>query len=120
MDDNLQKAVNNLKSDFAGQEKEFRGQVTVLLQPEHLLPALTRLRDEFTFDMLVAETAVDYWPKTDSRFNVIYQVYSTEKNSQLRIRVPLEGNAPSLPTAEGVYPKPTGMNGNLGYVWYRF
>ena len=68
MDANLQKAVNTLKTDFAGTESEFRGEVTVLLAAEHLVPALTRLRDEFTFEMLEAETAVDYWPQTDSAF----------------------------------------------------
>jgi NADH-quinone oxidoreductase subunit C len=117
MDDNLQKAVNTLKSDFAGAENEFRGEVTVLLQPEHLIPALTNLRDKFMFDMLEAETAVDYWPKTAPRFNLIYQLYSTEQNVQLRIRVPLEGNSPSLPTAEGVYPN---ANWHEREIWDMF
>jgi NADH-quinone oxidoreductase subunit C len=117
MDANLQKAVNALKSDFAGTESEFRGEVTVVLSPEHIVKALTRLRDKFTFDMLEAETAVDYWPRTDSRFHVIYQLYSTEKNIQLRIRVPLEGNAPSLPTVEGVYPN---ANWHEREIWDMF
>lgn len=117
MDSSLQEAVNTLKSDFAGTESEFRGEVTVLLQPEHLIPALTRLRDKFTFDMLEAETAVDYWPQTAPRFHVIYQLYSTEKNIQLRIRIPLEGNAPTLPTLEGVYPN---ANWHEREIWDMF
>jgi NADH-quinone oxidoreductase subunit C len=117
MDTSLQTVVNTLKSVFGGIGSEFRGQVSVLLQPDHLIPALTRLHDEFSFDLLEAETAVDYWPQTQPRFHVIYQIYSTEKNIQLRIRVPLEGNAPSLPTAEGVFPN---ANWHEREIWDMF
>lgn len=103
MDAYLQKVVNTLKSDFSGAESEFRGEITVCVPAEKLIPVLTRLRDKFAFDMLQAQTAVDYWPQTTPRFHVIYQLYSMIKNLQIRIRVPLDGNAPSLPTAEGIY-----------------
>ncbi|NMB54520.1 MAG: NADH-quinone oxidoreductase subunit C [Leptolinea sp.] len=99
----LQKVVTVLKSDFHGVDSEYHGEVTVLLQADNLLAAFTRLREKFKFDMLEAQTAVDYWPQTTPRFHVIYQLYSTEKNIQLRIRVPLEGDAPELSTIESLY-----------------
>ncbi len=67
--------------------------------------------------MLEAETAVDYWPQTTPRFHVIYQLYSTKNNIQLRIRVHLDGNAPSLPTIEGVYPN---ANWHEREIWDMF
>ncbi|HEX7556934.1 MAG TPA: NADH-quinone oxidoreductase subunit C [Leptolinea sp.] len=117
MDADLQSAVNAIKTSFIGQDSVFRDEVTVLLKPDYLIPALTRLRDEFSFDMLEAETAVDYWPQTTPRFHVIYQLYSTGKNLQLRIRIPLEGNAPVLPTIEAIYPN---ANWHEREIWDMF
>jgi len=91
--------------------------VTVLLEPEHLIPAFTCIKDEFGFDMLEAETAVDYWPQTSPRFHVVYQLYSMEKNIQLRIRVPLDGNAPPLPTIERIFPN---ANWHEREIWDMF
>jgi NADH-quinone oxidoreductase subunit C len=104
MDSYLQNVVECLEKELSGSKSEFRGEVTVTLPADKLIPALTRLRDDFNFDMLEAETAVDYWPQTTPRFHVVYQLYSMDKNIQLRVRVPLDGNAPSLPTIEVIYP----------------
>ncbi len=117
MDAAFQEIVNDLKSEYGGTESEFRGEVTITLPAGNLIPALTCLRDRFSFDMLEAETAVDYWPQTSPRFHVIYQLFSMEKNIQLRVRVPLDGNAPSLPTVEGLYPN---ANWHEREIWDMF
>jgi NADH-quinone oxidoreductase subunit C len=104
MDAHLQSTVNFLKKTYSGQEKEYQGQVTVTLKSEDIVPALTRLRDDYAFDMLELETAVDYWPQISPRFHLVYQVCSLEHNVQILLRVPLDGNAPSISTIEGVYP----------------
>jgi NADH-quinone oxidoreductase subunit C len=117
MDATLQEAVIDLKTEYGGMESEFRGEVTVTLPATNLIPALTRLRDRFSFDMLEAETAVDYWPQTSPRFHVIYQLFSMEKNIQLRVRIPLDGNAPSLPTVEGLY---SNANWHEREIWDMF
>ncbi len=117
MDTNLEKAVNVLKKEFSGMIREYNGEVTVVLPPDNLLEALNRLHKEFAFDMLEAETAVDYWPQTTPRFDVIYQLYSTGNNVQLRVRVPLDGNAPSLPTIEGLFPN---ANWHEREIWDMF
>jgi len=117
MDSRLQDVVNNLQARYSGVVREFRGEVTVLLEPEHLIPAFTCIKDEFGFDMLEAETAVDYWPQTSPRFHVVYQLYSMEKNIQLRIRVPLDGNAPTLPTIERIFPN---ANWHEREIWDMF
>lgn len=100
----VQAAVQALQERFGGQVKTFRDEVTVLLAPEHIVEACRLLRDTFGFDFLADETAVDYWPQETPRFHVVYQLYSYAHNVSLRLRVPLNGNAPSLPTIEGVYP----------------
>lgn len=104
MDPYLKDVVKCLEKDSSATVSEFRGEVTVTMPAGSLITALTRLRDEFKFDMLEAETAVDYWPQAAPRFHVVYQLYSMEKNLQLRVRVPLDGNAPTLPTIEPIYP----------------
>jgi len=103
MNAHLQSVVKFLIDNFQAQDKEYQGQITVIVAPEHLVNALTRLRDEFDFSMLELQTAVDYWPQTSPRFHVVYQVNSFANNTQLRIRVPLDGNAPVIPTIEGVF-----------------
>lgn len=117
MDAAFQKIVDDLKKEFGGTESEFRVEVSITLPAGNLIKALTHLRDKFSFDMLEAETAVDYWPQTTPRFHVVYQLFSMEKNVQLRLRVPLDGNAPSLPTAEGVYPN---ANWHEREIWDMF
>jgi NADH-quinone oxidoreductase subunit C len=117
MDAHLQSAVNLLKTEFDARENEYQGQMTVILEKDHLVPALTRLRDEFSFEMLELETAVDYWPQTSPRFHVVYQVCSLEKGVQVRLRVPLEGNAPTVPTIEGIY---SNANWHEREIWDMF
>ncbi|MDD5466977.1 MAG: NADH-quinone oxidoreductase subunit C [Anaerolineales bacterium] len=104
MNEHLQSAVQSLKARFSLQESEFRGQVSLVLPAEQLLPVCQALRDEFDFEMLVDETAIDYWPQTAPRFHLLYQLLSLKHNTRLGLRVPLEGNAPSLPTLAGIYP----------------
>ena len=93
-----------MKERFGAQEYRYAGEVTLFIGPEHLLEAAQSLRDEFAFDMLVDETAVDYWPQQAPRFHVVYQLYSMAHNLLLRLRVPLDGNAPHVETMEKLYP----------------
>jgi NADH-quinone oxidoreductase subunit C len=83
------------------------------------------LRDEFKFNFLSSLTAVDYWPKLQPRFHIIYQLFSHEHNQRLCLRVPVDvpvanasdrnstsvvssapiyPSAPSVPTVETVWP----------------
>jgi len=104
MNDLLQTVTQSLQEQFKGQTQETRGEVTVMLSPECHVEALQSLRDDFHFEMLVDVTAVDYWPQQEPRFHIIYQLYSVSQNALLRLRVPLNGNLPSLRTSEKVYP----------------
>lgn len=104
MDEQLKACLASFEQRFGAQVQEFRGEWTLLIPPEQIIAALQAARDEFGFEMLLDETAVDYGPEQSPRFHVIYQLYSLRDNRLLRLRTPLDGNAPHLPTAETVYP----------------
>ena len=103
MNENLQPVVATLKERFSAKTFEFRDEVSLILQPEQIVDACQALRDEFSFEVLTEETAVDYWPAQTPRFHVVYRLRSLRDNLILGLRVPLNGNAPTLPTIEGVY-----------------
>ena len=103
MDEHLQTAVTALKARFGAQVQEFRGEVNLILTPESIIGACQALQDEFKFEMLVDESAVDYWPQEAPRFHVVIHIRSLAHNLILGLRVPLNGNAPSMPTVTAVY-----------------
>jgi NADH-quinone oxidoreductase subunit C len=104
MNEILTPAITALTTRYGAQLSEFRGEATLLVTAEQNVNACRVLRDEFNFDMLIAETAVDYWPQIEPRYNVLYFLYSFPLNANLHVRIPLNGNDPHLNTLEGVYP----------------
>ncbi len=104
MEDSYQTILASLKSRFQFEVQEFRGDISLVIVPEQVVDICRALRDEFGFEMLVEETAVDYWPQETPRFHVVYGFRSLQKNLLVMLRLPLNGNAPSLPTIESVYP----------------
>ena len=103
MDKKLETIVQALQEKFRVTFEEFRGEVHVFVKAENIIPALTLLRDKYDFELLSAQTAVDYWPQLSPRFHVIYQLTSLARNLSLQLRVPLEDGQPHIPTATGVY-----------------
>jgi NADH-quinone oxidoreductase subunit C len=104
LNDLLSPAVNALHKQFGAQVFEFRGEVTLLIAPDKIIPAATLLRDDFSFDILSAETAVDYCPQTKPRFHMVYIFYSTTNKVYINFRAHLDGNDPVIATMETVYP----------------
>lgn len=104
MDDKLSPAVAAMREKFAAEVSECRGEITLKLDAKNIVEACRFLRDEYQFNMLESETAVDYWPQENPRFHMVYHLYSYPQRVNISIRVPLDGNAPSLPTLEGVFP----------------
>jgi NADH-quinone oxidoreductase subunit C len=104
MNEHLEAAVATIEKRCNAAVQEFRGEITLLVNPEFHLEAARTLRDEFEFNMLLDETAVDYFPQENPRFHIIYHLYSISQNLVLRVRVPLDGSQPSVQTLESVYP----------------
>ena len=97
-------AIAALLDRCGGRQTEFRGQTTVFLPSDQIAAACLILRDEFSFNMLSSETAVDYWPENDPRFHLIYQLLSIGRKERLGLRVQVSGSEPVVPTIEGVFP----------------
>jgi NADH-quinone oxidoreductase subunit C len=103
MSESIQTAVKAIQERFAAKLEEFRGEFSVFVDPEQIIPVLTQLRDEFGYNMLMDITAVDYYPQETPRFHVVYQLYSMPHNVRVQVRVPLNGNAPALASVEKVF-----------------
>lgn len=101
--DQMQRMVEILQERFAAQIYEFRDEISLVVRPEQVVAVCLTLRDEFGFEMLVEETAVDYWPETTPRFHVVYRLRNLQKNLILGLRVPLNGDSPVLSTIESVF-----------------
>jgi NADH-quinone oxidoreductase subunit C len=102
--ESLKPAVEALQSEFGAELEEFHGEVILKVEPEKNVEALMALRDRFGFNFLIAVTAVDYWPQETPRFHVVYLVLAMQENFVVQVRVPLDGNSPSLRSSETVWP----------------
>jgi NADH-quinone oxidoreductase subunit C len=89
---------------------EHHGDHTAVVTAEGIVDALRFCRDEpdLGFDMLMDLTAVDYlkYPGREDgpRFDVVYHLYSVTHNHRVRLKVPVEQDAPSVPTATALWP----------------
>jgi len=100
--------VSKLKSTFPDavlSSEEYRGDVTVTLKQDSLLPVCSFLRDDpdYSFRFLVDVTAVDYYDRTP-RFIMVYHLLSMKHNLRLRLKVPLTGEMPEIETVSGIWP----------------
>jgi NADH-quinone oxidoreductase subunit C len=103
MDEKFSAIVAALHERFGAEMSEFRGDVTLHLAPEQILPVCTALREEFSFELLSELTAVDYWPQQEPRFHLIYGLRSLSQNLILFLRVAVSGKEPSIQSITPVY-----------------
>ena len=87
-----------------------QGQTTVVCEKGGITEVLTFLRDEpdLRFDRLSDVTAVDYQDHPgrdphDSRFDVVYSLYSHPHNHRLRVRAPVADEDPRIASATSVW-----------------
>lgn len=80
---------------------EFRGQARVVVPRESLLEALTLLRDQCGFDLLIDITCVDYLNYRDAtdRFGLAYLLAATATNERITLRVFLNEPELTVPSA---------------------
>jgi NADH-quinone oxidoreductase subunit C len=84
---------------------EFRGELTIVLAPEHLQRAAEYLRAQagLQFDFLSDISAVDRFP-IEPRFEVNYHLLSISLRQTLRLRVWVSGKDPVVSTVIPVWP----------------
>ena len=89
---------------------DHRGDHTAVIARAGLIEALTMCRDDpaLAFDLLVDITAVDYlkFPGREDgpRFEVVYHLYSVEHNHRVRLKVRVEQDDATVPTATVLWP----------------
>jgi NADH-quinone oxidoreductase subunit C len=96
--------AQQLEERFDGETTVFRGQVQVLVPADQIVAAATYLRDEESFEIMPDITAVDYYPQQSPRFHIVYQFSSYSRNIRITLRVPLDGDNPTLETMIPVFP----------------
>jgi len=117
-DDHLKLTLKTIKERFNLQDSELmKFPPGVEVSPGQIIQVCQVLRDEFSFNFLFELTSVDYWPEEHPRFHVIYGFYSHLNNVRIMLRVPLDGEHPSLPTLEGLY---RGANWHERELWDMF
>ncbi len=81
----------------------FRKQPSIVVAKESLLGVCEFLKSDRggSYTLLTDETAVDY-PKREKRFDVIYHLYSFQRNDRLRLKV-LVGEGEKVPSVVGVW-----------------
>lgn len=104
MNEKYQNIVNKLGEKLSVESYEFRGDINIIVNAEAIVKLSEMLRDDLGFDVLVNVTAVDYWPQQEPRFHLIYLLRSQKENLILTLRVPLDGNFPTVHTIENLFP----------------
>lgn len=107
MEEYFESACTAIQERYQATRSDFRGETTLFIAAEHNVEVLADLKKEFHFEMLLDITAVDYWPQETPRFHLLYRLYSFNDNARLLLRIPLDGNAPSIRTVEGVFKNAT-------------
>ncbi len=99
--------LDALQKAFPGAIQEaviFRKMPSITVAKESLLALCQFLRSEDggAYTLLTDETAVDY-PKREKRFDIVYHLYSFERNDRLRLKV-LVAAAEPVPSVTKVWP----------------
>lgn len=83
---------------------EYRGELTIVVKKKGIASICSLLRDdqELCFDSLRDICGTDYY-RPDDRFEVVYNLYSLQKNSRLRIKVRVDEKDLHVPTVTGVW-----------------
>lgn len=82
---------------------EFRGELTVIIRKEDIVPVCQFLRDnpELSNGFFSDLCGVD-WLERKPRFDVVYNLYSIEKNHRIRLKVQVDADE-SVPSVTSVW-----------------
>jgi len=117
MEEKIQLAVKAITEQFGATAGEFRGETTLFIPAEKIVEIFKVLRDEFGFESLVLETAVDYGVGKTPRFNMVYALNTMSTHQYLNLRAPVNDNPAEIDSVESVYP---GANWREREIWDLF
>ncbi len=99
-----EKLINDIKAQFKDHVKhaevDHYGMPVVEIDPEiHVeLPAWLKNSEEWQFNHFTDITSVDYLNRREIRFEVVVHLRSHKNNIRIRIKTPVGGENPKLPT----------------------
>jgi len=79
------------------------GEDTVVIRKRILPDLILYLKDQGGFNFLMDLSAVDRIGE-DPRFEMVYHLYALDRKTRIRIKVPVDGEAPEVPSLTAVYP----------------
>ena len=99
--------VEKLKARFGEQNiqpGEFRDELTIVVPKEQIVEICRFLKDdaELKFDLLADLCGIDM-NTPENRFGVIYNLYSLENKTRVRLKTFTEEDNPKVPTVTGVW-----------------
>jgi NADH-quinone oxidoreductase subunit C len=87
-----------------GEISEFRGEITVRVRREQLLPVLTICRDDLRFELCSGVSAVHYPQDHGAELHAVYHLLSMTYNRRIRIEVAAPDDDPHIPSGVAIYP----------------
>jgi NADH-quinone oxidoreductase subunit C len=99
--------LDELQKRFPGAISEaviFRNMPSLNVAKEHLVAVCQFLKggEGGAYTLLTDETAADY-PKRERRFDIVYHLYSFERNNRLRLRLQVSAEE-KVPSVTGIWP----------------
>jgi NADH-quinone oxidoreductase subunit C len=87
---------------------DFRGEQTLVLQPEHLAAVCTYLQKTLRYTFLSSVTAVDWLERAAlPRYDVVYHLLSIPNQCELRLKLRVgkkREDHPAVPSVTGIWP----------------
>ena len=108
----MESLKHKLEQHFANQlvECEFnRGELTIHIEAEQIIPVCKALRDEFGFTQLIGfSRAREPFSQIDEmdegfRYAVVYHLLSVQHNNRLRLKVDLIAETPIIDSVTGIW-----------------
>ena len=99
----LVERLGNRFTQALRESSDFRGDLSIVVDPNSVVEVARYLRDEEGFDYFLYATAVD-WPARDPRFTVVWEVRSLANKTRIRIKTTAAMPEPHVPTLTDVWP----------------
>jgi len=96
--------IEKVKEKFPSEvvdTREFRDEVTLVVRKDAIVGIIRFLHDDLAFNILKDLCGVDHYP-SHPRFEVVYHLYSLERNERVRVKASLE-EGETISTVESVW-----------------
>ncbi len=96
-------ALHQAFPDTTMEPREWRGDVTLEVDPATELDVLTHAKEQLGFELLIDRLGADRGEEASPRFEVITILYNLTTHKRLHVLTALPAANPELPTAIGVF-----------------